>query len=159
MINIAPKAEEVRGDPTVRIPYQVCQHCNNVFWHRTQPFGPEGCGCQRDPSNGPQPGDAVKLVGDHRYSDRYTSGMVEGIPDYDKGKVHVCLGGVSAYRNGSYLSISGGPWVTISPNNFTYVGTKDVWFWKWGRHGRGARKGEHYKLTVSLWELDIGGLR
>jgi hypothetical protein len=161
MTNIAKTATEINGDFPTYIQYQVCQHCDNVFWRHNEPFGPEGCGCVRDPSRGPQPGDAVRIVGEHNVFNSYKGrvGIVEGFPHWAPGQVHICLGAYGRYRDGHYVSLSGGPWILAVAHQLKNIGTQDVWFWKWGKYGQGARKGEQYKLTVTLWEFDIGRLR
>lgn len=159
MAKPALKFSEIKELPT-HIPYQVCQFCDNVYWHYKQPFDEKGCGCQHDPANGPQPGDAVILVGEHSYLEKYNRaiGIVEGRPQYVPGKIHVCLNEPSVYRTADFVSISGGPWILPHEDLFTHIGAKDVRFWKWGRHGRGAGLGEYYSLSMQLWNLDIGRL-
>jgi hypothetical protein len=159
-MNTAKRFSELDYKPR-HVPFQVCPHCDNVFYGRREPFGPAGCGCKHDPKEGPQPGDAVTIVGNGSdYWELYkgSPGIIESLPEWAEGKAHICFSCYGAYRN-PHLSLSGGPWACVPLDKLRHVGTKLISFWKWPWSGPGAHKGEHYTLEVQAWELAIEDLK
>lgn len=102
----------------------------------------------------PQPGDAFVYCGpnycqrdpDHelKFKQEY------GILNMTCGSLSGCFH-PSAYREGSHVSCSGGPLPWMPVDSLTFVGLREMRFWRWHDDSAGASQGGDYWMTVPLW--------
>jgi hypothetical protein len=85
-------------------------------------------------------------------------GRIESLDWGMTGKMHVCETLGSAFlgklRDGTiYLSISGGPFRTINPEDLEpTMGAKVVPFWNWGNNGPGGSHGVEYHIARPIFK-------
>jgi hypothetical protein len=62
----------------------------------------------------------------------------------------------SPFREGSYVSCSGGPIPKTSADHLTFLGLKRTRFWRWHDGFAGASQGGDYHIHVPHWLWDGG---
>jgi len=102
----------------------------------------------------PKPGDPIDFGENEGYPFEKRFGRVAKTDHLGTGTIHVCLEHGSAFLGDGYVSISGGPFTNIMPDQLeaTYK-LKTVGFWNWGNHLPGARRGVGYLIARPLFRL------
>ena len=109
-------------------------------------------------ANTPRPGDVIDF-GENKGTYPFTEGKygrVESINFCDTGLIHICCELGSVFLSDGHVSISGGPFTTVLPEELSITfKTKVVHFWNWGNNSPGGGKGVDYYINRPVFLLDL----
>lgn len=105
----------------------------------------------------PKPGDPIYIPKDMReYPWKWPWARIEGQGrgPATKEELHVCCDQGSVFLGDGYVSISGGPFAHIKPDDLKpTLLTKCVRFWNWGDNHSGASQGVEYNIDRPVFVL------
>jgi hypothetical protein len=152
--------EEIEFFPEEKAAGSWIQH---VYGMRPWDASKQGICIKKISDRGPRAGDAVTYKGggrcDYLLNPEYPSQPKResrlGILDHTYGQESFGITfSASAFRDGRFLSCSGGPIPSTQADHLTFIGLRQTRFWRWHDGFAGAGKGGDYYINVPHWLWD-----